>query len=161
MICLNLFKSSFTYSTNRLLFVIQKLLRTGSVLSPSKIVYKVSQLFSLNSLKMDLPLKHREWFPEKDQSMFYSDVFNQFTFFGFHKLCIESYFIWSYIMIFYSHPWCLSILNESVKDAFAYQVPLKPIFFFLFFFFFHSDSTCHRIAEMTLTPFSFSTASKG
>ena len=43
MIYLSLFKSSFAYSANQILFVIQKVCRTGSVFSPRKLVYKVSQ----------------------------------------------------------------------------------------------------------------------
>lgn len=49
-----------------------------------------------------------------------------------------------------------TILNEYAKDVFVDWVPLKSILFF-----FHSESTCHRIAEMALTCLPLPTTAKG
>ena len=47
--------------------------------------------------------------------------------------------------------------NHKQKQLkfFFYRVPLKSILKYIFYwkYFFHSDSTCPRIAEKTLTPF--------
>lgn len=100
-------------------------------------------------------VKHREWFRKKNQSLLFLTSLPSL----FHVNFVLAHDIlygrisW-YSMVIYGTNIGANHKQKQLK-FFFYRVPLKSILKYIFYwkYFFHSDSTCPRIAEKTLTPF--------